>query len=140
MTDPAHPPKAAPLIACLNSSQPLVDLLRDLLVSEGWRAATHVQPVTGIPQVSIDFLAGLRPDVVVYAISPPYEQGWADYIRVRQALPECRFVLTTTNKQALESFVGPTPAVEIIGKPFDIEEFIEAVRCVLPVATREDQR
>ncbi len=39
-----------------------------------------------------------------------------------------QFILTTTNKQILEQFVGKTNAVEVIGKPYDLEEIVAAVK------------
>ena len=41
------------------------------------------------------------------------------------------FVLTTTNKPALEQLVGDTEALEIIGKPYDLRRVIDAVRAAL---------
>jgi DNA-binding NtrC family response regulator len=39
-----------------------------------------------------------------------------------------RWVLTTTNKGALDELVGSTPALEIIGKPFDLDQMLETVK------------
>jgi len=52
---------------------------------------------------------------------------------VRSAEPMQRreFVLTTTNKPALEQLVGDTEALEIIGKPYDLRRVIDAVRAAL---------
>jgi hypothetical protein len=37
-------------------------------------------------------------------------------------------VLTTTNKKRLEELVGPTDAFEIVGKPYDLEMIVGAVK------------
>jgi hypothetical protein len=42
-----------------------------------------------------------------------------------------QFVLTTTNKPALEKLVGETDALEIIGKPYDLRQVVAAVRTAL---------
>jgi hypothetical protein len=36
-------------------------------------------------------------------------------------------VLTTTNKRVLEPLAGPTPAHELVGKPFDLGVLVDAV-------------
>jgi hypothetical protein len=40
-------------------------------------------------------------------------------------------VLTTTNKRALHDIIGATEALEIIGKPYDLDELAMAVKRVL---------
>ena len=39
-----------------------------------------------------------------------------------------RFVLTTTNKRALDGMVGSTNTIEIIGKPYDLDQVVKAVK------------
>jgi hypothetical protein len=43
-------------------------------------------------------------------------------------------IVTTTNKQALERFVGPTDAIEIFTKPYDVEGLIEIITQTLKAA------
>ena len=123
-----------PLVACLNSSQDLVDLMADVLDYDGFRTVSFAASHKDGPQPLIAFLHQTRPQVCVFAISPPYEESWAICQQVRQAVPDCAWVLTTTNKRALDELVGPSNAIEILGKPYDIEQLVAAVRRVLPVA------
>ena len=43
-------------------------------------------------------------------------------------------IVTTTNKQALERFVGPTDAIEIFTKPYDVEMLIDTMTRTLKAA------
>src|SRR3989441_3390818 len=59
-------------------------------------------------------------------------------MRNTQSLARRAWVLTTTNKQALEAAVGASPAVEISrGKPYGAREVIEVVKTVME-ATGQD--
>ena len=59
------------------------------------------------------------------------EEVFLKLVRSSQPVQTCRFVLTTTNKPALDKLVGATEAIEIIGKPYDLERVVEAVRTAL---------
>jgi DNA-binding NarL/FixJ family response regulator len=133
-------PEDSPLIACVNSSEDVALLLRDLMVAEGYRALHHITPLRYGTQPMIDFLTQLQPDVVLYTVSLPYAESWAECQQLQAAVPRARFVVTTTNKKALDLIIGPTPAIEVIGRPFDIDEVCAAVRHALAdVATRGEQ-
>ena len=120
-----------PLIACVNSSEDLVALLADVMKQEGWRAVTHVTPASLGAQPTIEFLAQVQPHACIYAVSVPYDADWAIFQEVQQAVPRCAWVVTTTNKRALEAIVGPTNTLEILGKPYDLEQVMQAVRHAL---------
>jgi DNA-binding NtrC family response regulator len=92
---------------------------------------TYVTPLRYGSAPVIEFLRQLRPDVVVYTVALPFRESWAEFQRLRAAVPSIDYVLTTTNKEALDEIVGPTEAFEIIGKPFDIDQVVAAVRRAL---------
>ncbi len=129
------PQPVSPLVACVNSSQDIVELLAAVLQDDGLRAVTHVSPTREGPQPEIDFLRNVCPQVVVYNVSLPYEQSWQEFVQVREALSDCPFVVTTTNKRALDGLVGPTNTLEIIGKPYDLDHIVAAVRRALDAPT-----
>jgi CheY-like chemotaxis protein len=123
-----------PTIAVFNSSEDTVELLRTALEAEGF------QTVAGrIPDVKkgdldlIDFVNHHTPSVILYDISPPYDANWRflRLVRSSESLKKHQFVLTTTNKPALEQLVGETEALEIIGKPYDLRQVVDAVRTAL---------
>lgn len=132
---PAMAPAAGkPIIAVFNSSTDTVDMLRTVLEGQGFHTVSgHIADLKKGELDLIDFIEHHRPAVIVYDISPPYETNWTFLRLVRSSKPVqgCRFVLTTTNKPVLDNLVGDTQAIEVIGKPYDLERVVEAVRSAL---------
>ncbi len=130
MPDPVAPPR----VAIINTSEELVELLRLVLEDAGF---THVaEDVLTFKRGAGDvahFLTQHDPQAVIWDIALPYAENWG-FFRELQAAGVFRgrgVVLTTTNRRALEELVGPTPTVEIIGKPYDLAELVQAVRTAL---------
>lgn len=133
-TPPAVGGGRKPTIAVFNSSADTVELLRTALETEGFQTvAGHIPDVKKGELDLIEFVNRHAPSVIVYDISPPYDANWRFLRLVRSAEPmtALQFVLTTTNKPALDKLVGETEALEIIGKPYDLRQVIEAVRAAL---------
>jgi CheY-like chemotaxis protein len=123
-----------PTIAVFNSSDDTVELLRTALEAEGFQTvAGHIPDVKKGDLDLIDFVNHHTPAVILYDISPPYDANWRflRLVRSSESLKKHQFVLTTTNKPALEQLVGETEALEIIGKPYDLRQVIDAVRTAL---------
>ena len=121
---------SAPVVAVVNTSEDISRLLSEVLIIEGFH------PVVGYAidfregrQDVAAFLAEHDPAALIWDIALPYEQNWTYFQQVAQsdAARGRRFVLTTTNKQALERLVGPTAAHELLGKPYDLDELMAAV-------------
>jgi DNA-binding NtrC family response regulator len=116
-----------PLVAVLDSSQDIVTLIQQVLVDEGYRVVTLATSVQLGGVSEREFLLQHQPQAVVCAVGPPYEKSWAIFRMLATELPHFGWVVTTTNAAALEQWVGPTDAIELIGKPFDLDQLVEAV-------------
>jgi len=129
---PAANPR--PVIAVFNASGDTVELLRSALEGQGFHTVPgHIAELKKGEVDLISFIDHHRPAVIVYDISPPYDTNWnfLRLVRSSQAVQDCKFVLTTTNLPALDRLVGDTGALEIIGKPYDLDRVIGAVRTAL---------
>lgn len=120
-----------PLIACVDSSEDIVHLLAALMSGEGFRTVTHTTPIRNGPDDVVHFVRDLQPDVCIYSVSIPYRESWAEFQLLRAAIPNVPFVITTTNKRALDELVGGNDSIEIVGMPFDLDQICTAVRRAL---------
>lgn len=127
---------AEPLVAIVNGNEDTVEMLRTTLQQSGFTAIATAH-VRDIKLGRLDLLAFLEqhdPKVIIYDITIPYEENWRflQLLMTSDAMQGRRFVLTTTNKRALEGMVGEkTEVQEIVGKPYDLEQIVEAVRKAL---------
>jgi DNA-binding response OmpR family regulator len=120
-----------PVVAVIDSSEEIAALLCQALEHEGFCTAVEYTTAFKHGRADLDaFLAEHDPAALIWDIAIPYEENWAFFREVvaSEAVRARRFLVTTTNKRALETLVGPTSAHEIIGKPFDIEALLESVR------------
>lgn len=124
-------PCSAPLIAVMNSSADLVRILQIALEDDGFRTVTLVSTIVGRATGPLAFLREHEPAAAVYSISPPYRESWEILQAVRRQWRGGRYVITTTNLGALRACVGPADAIELVGKPFDLDQITQALRRVL---------
>ena len=122
------------VVAVINSNADTVEMLRLALQLEGFESVTaHIDEIKRGLLDFPRFLEEHDPRVVIYDIPPPYDQNWEflKLLRTTDAMRDRAVVVTTTHKGHLEQLVGPTDAIEIVGKPYDLNQVIRAVRQAL---------
>ena len=132
--------KSGAKVAILNSSEDTVEMLRIQLENAGMATVGgHVPDIKRGKLDFQDFVGRHRPDVIVWDIGPPYEENWAFFnlVRTTDAAREVRFVLTTTNRDRLLKVCGDCDPVEIVGKPYDLDQVTKAVQDALGRPSRE---
>ena len=127
---PKTPPKQR--VAIFNSRSDFIEALRVALEAEGFpTACAHL---ADIQNGTLDLLAFVRrhkPELIVYDLPRPYEAHWniLRLLKETDSLKEATWVLTTTDKLALEAAVGASGVVEIIfGEPYGVGDVVEAVQ------------
>lgn len=122
-----------PAVAVINSNEDTVEMIRACLQQNGFTSVTtgHVTDIRSGRMDFVQFLEEHDPRVIVYDVSIPYEENWRflQLLLTSDAMKQRRVVVTTTNKRALDKLVGTeTGAIEIVGKPYDLQVIVEAVQ------------
>jgi hypothetical protein len=115
------------IVALFNASDDTIDMVQTIL-KEGDKAQTLVwchfaDLKKGIVDVA-KWLSKHNPEVVVFDISPPYDENWKYYTTMRDsdAMRGRGSVLTTTNKNRLDEVLGSdSHALEVVGRPKDLK-------------------
>jgi DNA-binding response OmpR family regulator len=129
-------PSHKPVVALFNASDDTVEMVQRML------AAAGIHDLIGghfadLKSGKIDFAKYLvrhNPQVVVFDISPPYDENWQFFKTLRGVVTRQGrgLVLTTTNKRRLDEVVGEdSTAFEIVGKPYDLQQITSAIEAAL---------
>jgi DNA-binding response OmpR family regulator len=115
------------IVALFNASDDTIDMIQTIL-KKGDHAQTLVWcHFADLRKGIVDFgkyIAEHNPEVVVFDISPPYDQNWKFYKTMRDSdvMRGRGSVLTTTNKARLDEVLGSDcHALEVVGKPEDLK-------------------
>ncbi len=123
-----------PVVAVINTTLETIAVLQEVLEDEGFTVVSaYILDFKRGKRDLSTFFATHQPQVVVCDIALPYVENWTFFhkaVLAAEFLPEEQFVLTTTNKKVLEELVGATRAIELIGRPFDLDTIIAAVQRV----------
>ena len=125
-------------MAIFNSNDEVIAPRQTVCEKAGFRtvAAKLSEIQSGVLDL-VAFVREHRPAIIVYDILRPYEANWnfLRLLRETDSLKHLGWVLTTTDRKALEAAVGVADVFEIvIGKPYTLEEVVAAVRALASVA------
>jgi DNA-binding response OmpR family regulator len=127
-----RPRKGPFVVAVFNTSFDMVDMLRTVFEQAGFVVVTLL--TTQIRQGAVDldtFLQQHRPDVVVYDLAPPYEANFRlfQHVCAMRSMRKVSVVLTSTNPERATEMAGTNARVyEVVGKPYDLDQIIAAVK------------
>src|SRR3989442_2486282 len=109
-------PTTRSLVAIFNSRAEFIDALREALDREGLPTATAL--LAEIQDGTLDLVAFLEahdPKGIVYDLPRPFEKHW-NFLRLLKQTDGLRkktWILTTTDKEALDSPAGTAGGVQI---------------------------
>jgi len=128
-------PSTGTPVAIFNSHAEFIDSLREALDREGLPTVTAL--LAEIQDGTLDLVAFLEahnPQVIVYDLPRPFERHW-NFLRLlkqTQGLRKKAWILTTTDRTALDAAVGASGVIEeIFGEPYGVREVVEAVHHAL---------
>lgn len=119
-----------PTVLVLNGSEDLLAVLGELLQAEGIH--TVCARIPDIERGREDFPRLVQehdPAAIVFDVSVPFGRSWATFqeLSVRPEVAGRPFILTTTNREGAGQYTGPD-VIELLLKPYDIGQFISAVK------------
>ena len=127
-------PTSEGVVALFNASDDTVDMMQSLLTQSGSNQTLISCHFADLKKGVIDvdkYLSKHNPEVVIFDLSPPYDQNWTYFTSMRHTAQMVGrgVVLTTTNKARLDEFVGEdSHALEVVGKVADLAAIDGAIK------------
>jgi DNA-binding response OmpR family regulator len=121
------------IVALFNASDDTIDMIQALLKQAGGAQSLVWCHFADLKKGVVDFKRYLNkhnPEVVIFDISPPYDENWQFFKTMRDAevMRGRGSVLTTTNKNRLDEVLGTdSQALEVVGKTKDLKEIQGAI-------------
>jgi len=121
-----------PIVAAVfNTSPDLIDLVRRAFEPAG--IVTVSLLTYQIREGAIDLEAFIRqhnPRVIVYDVAPPYDANWAlfQHISRMDVMRGREYIVTSANSKHVETLSAGQPVYEIVGKPYDLDRLVHAVK------------
>src|SRR5690348_1162244 len=122
----------APVVAVINSTPDIVDMLRLALEYAGFVVVSALTFEIRDGEVNLDeFIGRHDPGVIVYDIAPPYDANWRlfEHIGAMPIMQGRQFVVTSTNAQHVSALAGRAHHIyEVVGKPYDLDQIVRATK------------
>jgi DNA-binding response OmpR family regulator len=121
-------------VALFNASDDTIDMVQRLLTTSGSAQNLIWCHFADLKKGVVDFATYMdknNPDVVIFDLSPPYDENWRFFKTMRDAktMEGRGVVLTTTNKARLDEVLGEdSHALEVVGRPADLQQIDAAIR------------
>jgi DNA-binding response OmpR family regulator len=129
-----NPESARGIVALFNASDDTIDMVQKLLTDSKSDQTLIWCHFADLKKGVVDFeryMAKHNPEVVIFDISPPYDENWEFFKTMRDAktMQHRGVVLTTTNKNRLDEVLGENShALEVVGKSKDLREIDAAIK------------
>jgi hypothetical protein len=121
------------IVALFNASDDTIDMVQGLLEETNTGQSLVWCHFADLKKGVINFekyLTKYNPEVVVFDISPPYDENWKYFKTMRDAVSmrSRGAVLTTTNKDRLDEVLGEdSHALEVVGRAKDLQLIRQAI-------------
>jgi DNA-binding response OmpR family regulator len=122
------------IVALFNASDDTIDMIQGLLTKADSGQTLIWCHFADLKKGVVDFeryVGKHNPEVVIFDLSPPYDENWTYFKKMRDAdvMQDRGIVLTTTNKDRLDEVLGSdSHALEVVGRPKDLRLIDEAIR------------
>jgi DNA-binding response OmpR family regulator len=124
--------KRLPVVAVINTTPDVVDMLRLVFESEGFVVVSTFTHMIRDGNIDIEaFARQHRPDAVVYDIAPPYKNNWQlfEHVSSLPVFEGTSFILTSTNPARVRDIAGDNqPVWEVVETPYELQELVAKVR------------